>query len=116
MLLEGRERFYPVDCYLADLCLLAPDMANEHWSRLVASGRTVNYLTTVESMSQLAVSQPEAFREFNKRWRNQEQDLIGGEWQETHNTLLPLEPVLASFSEGLREIDQLCGETVVGAV
>ncbi|MEZ6053272.1 MAG: hypothetical protein R3C02_18095 [Planctomycetaceae bacterium] len=109
MLLEGRERFYPVDCYLADLCLLAPDMANEHWSRLVASGRTVNYLATIESMSQLAVSQPEAFQEFNKRWRNQEQDLIGGEWQETHNTLLPLEPVLASFQKGLREIDQLCG-------
>ncbi len=109
MLLEGRERFYPVDCYLADLCLLAPDMADEHWSQLVTSGRSVSYLATVESMSEIAASHPEAFEEFNKRWRNGEQELIGGEWQETHNALLPLEPVLASFQKGLREIEQLCG-------
>lgn len=93
MLLEGRERFYPVDCYLADLCLLAPDVADEHWSKLVASARPVNFLATAESVQEIAAAHPTDFEEFNKRWRNGEQELIGGEWQESHNALMPLEPV-----------------------
>lgn len=108
MLLEGRERFYPVDCYLADLCLLAPDVADEHWSKIVASARPVNFLATAESVTEIAAAHPEDFEEFNKRWRNGEQELIGGEWQESHNALMPLEPVLDSFTKGLHEIEHLC--------
>ncbi len=109
MLLEGRERFYPVDCYLADLCLLNAEMADEHWSGLVNSGRTINFLAPVASIAEIADARPQDWETFTRRWRDQQQELIGGEWQESHNALLPLEPVLASFEHGLRESERLCG-------
>ncbi|MFO0919806.1 MAG: hypothetical protein U0872_16020, partial [Planctomycetaceae bacterium] len=30
IILEARERFYPVECYLLDLCLIAPEQAHDH--------------------------------------------------------------------------------------
>ncbi len=109
ILLEGRERFYPVDCYLADLCLLSPEMADDHWAKLVTSDRTVNFLAPIAGVKEIAEAHPQPWETFIKRWRDQQQELIGGEWQESHNALLPLEPVLNSFHHGLREVEQLCG-------
>ncbi len=109
MLLEGRERFYPVDCYLADLCLLTPEMAGEEWSGLVGSDRSVNYLATAQDLQSIAGEQPEDMAALRARWLNEQQELLGGEWTETCNALLPLESVLPSFRKGLSAIERLCG-------
>src|SRR6516165_288534 len=38
-LAQARERFYPVDCYLIDLCLVIPRLADEHLRRVLARGQ-----------------------------------------------------------------------------
>jgi alpha-mannosidase len=44
MLLECRERFYPVDCYLIDLALVTPELAGDALKRLLDSPTPVNLL------------------------------------------------------------------------
>jgi alpha-mannosidase len=108
MLLEGRERFYPVDCYLADLCLLTPDMAIEAWSRCVHSDRTVNFLATAQDLESIAATHPDDFAAFCVRWQKGQQELIGGDWFETSTALLPLEASEASLQRGLAAVEKLC--------
>ncbi|MGE0377717.1 MAG: hypothetical protein AB7Q45_20080, partial [Planctomycetaceae bacterium] len=109
MLLEGRERFYPVDCYLADLCLLTPEMAQDEWPALVRSERTVNFLATGQDLEAIAGDHPDVFPVLRARWRDGKQEVLGGEWTEIASALLPLESHLPSFWRGLSAIERLCG-------
>ena len=53
VLTETRERFYPVECYLLDLCLLIPRLADAHLSSTLAAETPVNVLATGHDLEQM---------------------------------------------------------------
>ncbi|MEX0704055.1 MAG: hypothetical protein WD069_18285 [Planctomycetales bacterium] len=99
-LLEVRERFYPVDCYLLDLCLLIPRLADAHLDRLLASPGPVNYLATAADLEAIAAERPETIAAMKAAWDERRADLIGGEWNDAPTPLLPVESVLWQFRRG----------------
>lgn len=113
-LLEARERFYPVECYLIDLCLLIPRIAEENPAavqELLTSGRPVNLICSGEDWDTLATSQPDLVQQAKSAWESRTIDLIGGDLREAPLPLLPLGSSLWEFQEGHRRFRQHFGQT-----
>ena len=100
VLTESRERFYPVDCYLVDLCLLNPRMADEHFERTLAEDKPVNFLIAAENLEQMAVEKPDFIKRLRETWEAATVDVCGGELREGPLPLLPVESVLWEFERG----------------
>lgn len=110
LLLEARERFFPVDCYLLDLCLLAPDMAGEKLDELLQEEPPVNYLLRALDAQEMAKSShPESIQLLKQAWDDGRADVAGGDLQELAVPLVPLESALLDLQRGraaFREIFQ----------
>lgn len=111
VLTEARERFYPVDCYLVDLCLLIPRLADEHLVKAVSSGKPINVLASAEDLKQIAGDNPDALSALRKGWNGGTLDVVGGELRETTSPLLTIESVLWNFLEGRAAFQDLFGQT-----
>ena len=109
MLLESRERFYPVDCFLIDLCLLTPETADEHLAQLARSEKVVNYLATAADLQAIAAKDPDTIAEISDRWRDGRQEFVGGELTEGSISLLPLDATIRRLTGGIREFNELFG-------
>lgn len=109
MLLEARERFYPVDCYLLDVCLAVPDVDPEFlipeaqqsipWSLIVAS----------KDLREICDKLPEVKTALATACHDGRVSIIGGEDTETSLTQLPLESALFHFQIGRSELEALVG-------
>ena len=109
LLLEARERFFPVDCYLLDLCLTAPDMAGEKLDELLQEKTPVNYLLRALDAQQVAESRPQTVQLLKKAWDEGRADIAGGDLQELAAPLVPLESSILDLQRGravFREIFQ----------
>jgi len=109
LLLEARERFFPVDCYLLDLCLLAPDMAGEKLDGLLKEDAPVNYLLRALDAQEMARSHPETVQLMKEAWDAGRADIAGGDLQELPVPLIPLESAILDLQRGraaFREIFQ----------
>ncbi len=109
LLLEARERFFPVDCYLLDFCLLAPDMAGEKLDDLLRQETPVNYLLRALDAKEMAESHPETVELLKKAWDEGRADVAGGDLQELAAPLVPLESAILDLQRGratFREIFQ----------
>ena len=100
MLLETRERYYPVECYLIDLCLVAPDLADEHLSDLAAQQTPCNLLATAADWQQIAQQQSTIIEEISRGCRDKRIDLVGGEYSETCTTLLSVQSPIWQLRRG----------------
>lgn len=100
LLLEARERFFPVDCFLLDLCLLAPDMAGEKLDRLLGEESTVNYLLRALDAEEMAESHPETVQLLRKAWDEGRADVAGGDLHELAAPLVPLESTILDLQRG----------------
>jgi alpha-mannosidase len=100
LLTQARERFYPVDAYLVDLCLLDPatpadDLAGPLEARapftLLAPARAV------EALAERAPSRVAALREaITEGWA----DVAGGAYAEADEPFLPVESILWQLRKG----------------
>ena len=108
---EARERFYPVDCYLVDLCLVIPRLADEHFTRLLADERPVSVLLSVEDLQQIAGTRPEVIPALKEAFDAGHIELLGGELHEGPASLLPVESVLWQFHHGQQVLMDLLGRT-----
>ena len=108
---EARERFYPVDCYLIDLCLLIPRQANEYLDRALASETPFNLLLSVGDLRTIAETKPEVVAAMKAVWDAGRLDVAGGEFQERPSPLLPIGSVLWDFEQGRRTFEELLGRT-----
>ena len=88
---EAREKFYPVHCYLMDLCLLTPRLAGAPLERLLADPVPVNLLATVQDLEAIIAQQPAIQPLIRDRWQAGTLEVLGGEWAERCSTLLPLD-------------------------
>jgi alpha-mannosidase len=99
-LLETRERFYPVDCYLLDLCLLIPRLADKHLVDTLQSRQPVNFLLAAEDLDHIAEAKPEVVARLREMCEAGTADVVGGELRETPTPLYPVESLLWGFHRG----------------
>ena len=107
MLLEARERFYPVNCYLIDLCLIIPRLADEHLSRLLAQPTPCNLLATAEDWQSIAREHPDLAAAVKSGWRDGRLEVIGGEYREVGTLLLAAHSLIWQFRTGLAAYREL---------
>ncbi len=111
-LLEARERFYPVDCYLVDLCLVIPRIALEQREpllKMLNAEKPVNLLATAKDYQDIQDKSPEITSAIRAAWETGQVNLLGGEWEDAPLPLLPINAVLWQFAEGQRAYQRLFG-------
>lgn len=101
LLTEARERFYPTDCYLIDLCLLIPRLADDHLSKTVTAPCPVNIVVTPHDLEEIARDHAPELALLKEAWVRKSTAIIGGEYREGPSTLLPLNSLLWQFAAGL---------------
>jgi len=111
VLTEARERFYPIDCYLIDLCLMMPDLDDEHLDKTVSETENINYLISGKDLEKLAQQKPNIVEQLKSKWENDEIEIIGGEYEEGPLPLLPIESILWQFQKGREVYQSLCGRS-----
>ena len=116
LLVEGREYFYPVECSLLDLVLVAPTTLGPELEQTLQRPHPVNLLIEAETLHQLAERSPKTLESLRERVKAGTACLAGGEnrWEEL--PLLPLEELLKNFHRGLTVFEELLGSrpTVFG--
>lgn len=110
MLLECRERFYPVDCYLIDLCLVIPRLADDHLRRLLGERVPSNLMGTAEDWTEIAGAQPDIIEAMRSAQADNRLELVGGEWKETCTPLLSLQSLIWQMQRGVGAIESLIGK------
>lgn len=97
---EARERFYPTDAYLLDMCLLIPSMADEKLTPLLTDSKPISFLMTARDADELAREKPEIAKLLREAVQRDSAEVLGGEWTEMPSPLLPLESVLHDIRRG----------------
>jgi len=111
MLQECRERFYPVDSFLIDLCLVNPDLADDQLRAIVADGVPVNLLAPVSEWEEIVAK--------DESWKSTIQagveaktvELISGGYSEVGTTLTALDSVVADLERGNASLKEMFGAT-----
>ncbi len=110
IILEARERFYPVECYLLDLVLLAPEQADDHLRRELAQAMPFSLMGTAADWSTICEQQPELAEQIREARVNSKICFVGGEQREAQIPLLPLNSATYQFQTGLETHRRLWGE------
>lgn len=100
MLLEARERFYPVDCYLLDLCLAIPDVDHDQLAPESRQNVPWSLMITANDLAAICEKQPDLEAAFAEACQSGRLSFVGGEDRETSLSLLPLESALFHFQRG----------------
>jgi alpha-mannosidase len=109
VLLEARERFYPVECYLLDLCLVIPDVVGEPLLSRLRSPLPVNLLIAGRDLERFAIDHADVAAALKSAVAEGRASVLGGELREGPLPLLPLESVLHGFHRGHAVFSQVLG-------
>lgn len=110
LLLEARERFYPVECYLIDLCLTFNDLPADRLIEELGRDVPMSLLATAADMQTLCDKTPAIRDALAAACQAKRACIIGGEERETPLPILPLESMLAQFQAGCQHWRDLVGE------
>ena len=110
-LMEARERFYPVDCYLLDVCLVVPEHADEKLEAVLDSGKPTNFMITGADLAQIADEKPHLIAKMREAWDNGAISILGGEYDECPTSLSPLGSAMWDFERGHRLFKKLFNRT-----
>jgi alpha-mannosidase len=108
-LTETRERFYPVEFYLIDLCLLIPRLADAHLDRAIASQTPMSVLVTASDLETIARERPALIDQFREAIGSGRLEIVGGEWTERPVPLMPVNSVLREFERGREAFERTLG-------
>lgn len=109
MLLEGRERYYPVECFLLDLCLVIPRLGGEKLQELLRREGTINLMITAADLEQIAAEHPESLTLLKEAIQAGRVELIGGEYEDLGTPLLDLDTTISQLSRGRKTYERLLG-------
>ena len=110
LLAEARERFYPVDSYFIDVCLLTPDMVKEDaLKEQLAADTPINLLLKAKDVEEIAEKHPELTRAFAESWVTEKCDIAGGDYEELASPLVPLESTLWDLEKGREVFRRILG-------
>ncbi len=108
-LLECRERFYPVDCWLIDLCLVNPAQANAHLERLCTELTPVSLVAAAEDLVAIEGANPSLIECVREGLAAGRIGLVGGDWRETGGVLRSVQHTLWNLDRGRRELKRVLG-------
>lgn len=97
---EARERFYPTDSYLLDMCLLVPNMVDDKLTPLLTDSKPLSFLMTARDADEIARDKPEIAKLLREAVQRETVEVLGGEWSEVPSPLLPLESLLHDIRRG----------------
>lgn len=109
VLLEARERFYPVEAYLIDLTLVAHTTLGESLRNELRQPVPLNVLVAAEHLEKMEHSAPQSLEALRQACEEGRVSLVGGEYRETPLALAPCEGMLAGLLRGLGVYERLLG-------
>ncbi|HET6328956.1 MAG TPA: hypothetical protein VFG04_30005, partial [Planctomycetaceae bacterium] len=109
VLTEARERFYPVEFYLIDLCLLIPRLADAHLEQAVASATPMSVLLNGADLETISREHPAIIEQFREALGTGRLEIVGGEWAERPIPLIPVNSLLRDFKRGSDTFQRVLG-------
>jgi alpha-mannosidase len=100
VLTQARERFYPVDAYLIDLCLLDPSLPEDVLADPLAHPVPISFLAPAQAIESQALRDPQRLAALRQAIADGWVDVVGGTAAEAEDPLLPLESILWQFRQG----------------
>src|SRR6476660_1199099 len=97
LLTQARERFYPVDAYLIDLCLIDPSTPAGALADALTARTPVTLLAPARAIEVLAERDPDRLAALREAIGEGWADVGGGAYEEVAEPLLPLESILWQF-------------------
>jgi alpha-mannosidase len=102
LLTQARERFYPVDAYLVDLCLLDPAMPAGVLADALDARAPVSVIAPARAVEAQAERDPDNLARLREAITEGWADVVGGAYTEADEPLLPLESILWQFRHGAK--------------
>jgi alpha-mannosidase len=100
VLTQARERFYPVDAYLIDLCLLDPAMPAGVLAGPLEPRVAISLVAPAQAIESQAERDPEGMAAVRQAINDGWVDVAGGTYSEAEDALYPLESILWQFRKG----------------
>jgi alpha-mannosidase len=100
VLTQARERFYPVDAYLIDLCLIDPAMTAEVLADTLERPLAISFVMPGQALENQALFDPQRVAALRQAVADGWADVAGGSYAEGEDLLLPLESILWQFRRG----------------
>ena len=100
VLTQARERFYPVDAYLLDVCLLDPSMSAGVLADPLATPVPVTFVAPARAIENQAAVDPQRVAALRQAINDGWADVAGGPYSEAEEALLPLESILWNLARG----------------
>ncbi len=100
VLTQARERFYPVDAYLIDLCLVDATMTEGVLAAPLESPVPISFLASAQAIENQALHDPERVAALRQAIADGWADVVGGSYAEAEDSLLPMESSLWQFRRG----------------
>jgi alpha-mannosidase len=100
VLTQARERFYPVDAYLVDLCLLDPTSPAGSLKSALEARLAMTFVAPAQAIQTQANLDPEGIAQLRQAISEGWVDVAGGPAAEVEDLVLPLESILWQFRRG----------------
>ena len=97
---QARERFYPVDAYLLDLCLLDPAVPAGSIAESLQNPIAISFIAQAKAIENLALQDPQRLAALQQAITDGWADVAGGTYSEEEDPLLPLESILWQYRRG----------------
>jgi alpha-mannosidase len=97
VLTQARERFYPADAYLIDLCLIDPGLPPGVLGDALESPLAISFIMPAQALETQAMNDPKGLAALRQAISDGWADVAGGGYSEAEDPLLPLESVLWQF-------------------
>jgi alpha-mannosidase len=97
VLTQARERFYPVDAYLIDMCLLDPAMPAGVIGDPLESPVAISFIAQGHAIENQALHDPKGMAALRQAISDGWADVAGGTYSEAEDPVLPLESILWQF-------------------
>ena len=110
LLTEARERFYPTDAYILDICLLDPNSPPGCLADPLAARVPFSVLGPARALEVQAAYAPQDVEALLKGVEEGWADVVGGAYEEVDEPLLPVESVLWQFRRGSETYRKHLGE------
>jgi alpha-mannosidase len=99
-LTQARERYYPVDAYLIDLCLIDAAMKEGVLAGPLERPIAISFLLSAQAIENQAMHDPQRVAALRQAINDGWADVAGGTYAEAEDLLLPLESILWQFRRG----------------
>ena len=113
---QARERFYPMDGYLLDFCLLDPTTPADQLEPLLDARRPFTLVAPAAAVDRFATARPDLAERLRGAIDDGWADVIGGAWSEVDEPFLPWSSLAWQFTQGSvgyrRNLDERNVETL----